>query len=214
MCSGTRRPRNTKCLSTSKLSARKWDFACALELDAPSSTPTLCSAGTIPGAGRPSAFSGPVNSLLQPPFQMQPQPQSSSVQYQLLNGSLVPGLAMQQRAVPAIPSSSPALRPSMSHLYRAHMPSGQPVRPNQAMFQGQPGQAAAQAGVSRPLNRTGAGYMAGSRNQAQAQAQAREYPLKPGHNRCLIFTATMYSVSSSETVPFIHLGFSNCLQGS
>ncbi len=129
--------------------------------------------------------------MLGNPFQSQAQKPAGTVPYRLSNGALVPGHAMHQQASAVPTPTSPVARQSISHLFHSQMQPGQqsrpPVRPNQAPPPRQFVQPPVQAQLSRPLDRTGAGYVSGLRSQTRSRAtDSVVYPLQPGQQGVLI----------------------------
>ena len=106
-----------------------------------------------------------------------------AVQYQFSNGVLVPSYAAPMVPAPAIPSSPASMRPSMSHMFNQFSQQARPAARSGPLAppQGYATNHAAQAPPSKPLDRSGAGYMASSRKGHQGYApSSQEFPLKPG----------------------------------
>ena len=136
-----------------------------------------------------SGATNPISSMLGLPLQMQRQTPGGTVQYQLSNGRLTPNLSLPQQLGPSMAPGSPTVRPSISHLFHVQNQLSQqsrpPVRPNQQTFLHPSSQLPAQTGSSQSSNRTGAGYLPGSRRAARLD-ESIVYPLKPGqHCVCL-----------------------------
>lgn len=131
-----------------------------------------------------SGATNPISSMLGLPLQMQRQTPGGTVQYQLSNGRLTPNLSLPQQLGPSMAPGSPTVRPSISHVFHVQNQLSQqsrpPVRPNQQTFLHPSSQLPAQTGSSQSSNRTGAGYVPGSRRAARLD-ESIVYPLKPGH---------------------------------
>ncbi len=152
-----------------------------------------------------SGATNPVSSMPGLPFQMQRQTPGGTVQYQLSNGRLIPNFSLQQQLGPSMAPGSPTVRPSISHLFHAQNQLSQqsrpPVRPNQQTLLHPSAQLPAQTGLSQSSNRTGAGYMPGSRRAARLD-ECIVYPLKPGQHLSVTSQCAMipdHSLQATDT---------------